>query len=317
MMGKKTINLGEFAKNLKKFNSIALFCHVRPDGDTMGSAFALKKALEKLGKTVEVFCDDSFPEKYNFLGLRFSTNYSGNFDALVAVDCAELTRMGNYAFKFSGKNTFNIDHHISNTRYAEYNYISEKASNAENIFDLITELDIELDNEIANLILLGIVTDTGGFAHKNVTDSTLSTASKLLGFGADLNYIMYNSIKAQTKNRADLFAFVMSKLRFFFDGQLGIATVMKKDIEKFQAKSGDTEGFIDFVMNIDTVKVGICLMQVTERSFKASFRSKGVDVNEIATLFGGGGHKLASGCQISGEYEEIVDKLRFAVGQRL
>ena len=121
----------------------------------------------------------------------------------------------------------------------------------------------------------------------------------------------------QTKARAKLHGVVMSKIRYFHNEKLAIATIFKKDIEQAGAKDGDTEGFIDFVMGIDTVEVGVCLMEMEKNKFHVSLRAKSVNVNEVALLFGGGGHILASGCRISGEYEEIVDKLQYVIGVRI
>ena len=119
----------------------------------------------------------------------------------------------------------------------------------------------------------------------------------------------------QSKERAKLFGLTMSNIRYFLDDKLAIATVSKKILKESGALLEDTEGFIDFVMGVDTVKVGICISEMDNGKFKCSFRSKGPDVNQIAGTFGGGGHILASGCQIQGEYEDVIDKLRFVVSQ--
>ena len=109
----------------------------------------------------------------------------------------------------------------------------------------------------------------------------------------------------------------MSKLRYMLDGRLGVATVLKSDIISSGAKQEDTEGFIDFVMGVEGVEVGVCLMEMSPNVFKASFRSKGPNVNAVAGVFGGGGHVLASGCQVNGEDEEVVDRIRYEVSKEL
>ena len=314
------ISLCELADKLKREKSVALFIHVRPDGDCIGSATALKLSLETLGVSADVFCDDPVPSRFLFLnGVENIKNCEvGEYTALISVDCADITRLGSYADAFvKHKNTYNVDHHVSNTRYAKINYVVDKSSNSENILDLITEMSVTLNYDIANLLATGIMTDTGGFRHKNVTPETLEKASRLVGFGANLNKISYKMFTEQSKERAKLFGFVMSKLRYFLDDRFCLATVTREDILKSGAKPDETEGFIDFVMGINTVEIGACVMEISNRKFKVSFRSKGADVNAIASTFGGGGHALASGCQIFGEYEEIVDKIRFAVSKEL
>ena len=314
------VTVNEFAKKLKSENSVAIFCHVRPDGDTIGSAFALKYALELLGKKADVFCDDIMPKKFDYFenSLAFKETIDGVYSAFVAVDVADNSRLGRFESEFlRHKNTYCLDHHVSNTRYAKTVCVIDKASNVENIFTLINAMDVEINSEIAQLLLTGIVTDTGNFKHSNVTSETLLVASELVKKGAKLNVIVYNNFTKQTQNRAKLFGEVMAKIRYFCDDRLGVITVRKDDFTRTGATKEETEGFIDFVMGIDTVEVGVCLMEMEKNKFKISFRSKSTDVNAIANVFGGGGHVHASGCQIHGDYEEVVDKIRYAVSQHL
>lgn len=314
------ISLSQLSSTIKKEKSVAIICHIRPDGDTLGSALALSTALNNLGIVSDTYCDDCIPSRFFFLDSAnlVKNQMQGEYSALIAIDCADLSRLGSFGEIFlQHKNTYSIDHHISNTHYAKYNYVVDNASNAENVLQLIQQMGCEITPQIANLLAMGIMTDTGNFRHKNVTPLTLTSAGLLVEKGADLNTIYYNMFSKQTKGRAKLFGMTMSKLRYFFNDRLAIATVMQKDIESANAKQDQTEGFIDFIMGIDTVEVGICILEVAKDKYKISFRSKGVDVNAVASTFGGGGHILASGCQICGDYEEVVDKLTFAVSRYL
>ncbi len=314
------INLSELAKKIAKSKNVAIFCHIRPDGDTIGSALSLKKAIQTLGVGAEVFCDDLVPSRFLFLNecKTIKNTLNGEYDTLIAIDCADITRLGSFGDYFlNHKNTFNIDHHVSNNRYAKENYVVDNASNCENVFDIIEELKVNIDTEIANLLLLGIVTDTGAFKHKNVTEKSLFIASKMVSCGADLNAITYNMFSAQSKERAKLFANTMSRIRYFLDGRFAVASVFLSSLNETGAKPDETEGFVDFVLGIDGVEVAVCLLEMTPNKFKISFRSKGPNVNAVASSFGGGGHILASGCQIQGEYEEVIDKITFAVSREL
>lgn len=314
------ITLSELSGKLIKETKVALICHVRPDGDSLGSALALKLAMDSLGISSEVVCGDPVPSRFFFLNSAnlVKDSISGEYSALIAIDCADITRLGVFGDAFlKHKNTYSIDHHISNTRYAKVNYVVDSASNAENIYQIIKQMCVSVSQEIANLLAMGMVTDTGNFRHKNVTPQTLLFAGELVEKGADLNTIYYNMFSKQTKERAKLFGITMSKIRYFFDDRFAIASVLSEDIQKAGAKQDETEGFIDFIMGIDTVEVGACILETAKNKFKISFRSKGVDVNGVASTFGGGGHVLASGCQIQGEYEEVVDKICFAVSRYL
>ncbi len=309
-------DINEFAAKLLKEKSVAVFCHVHPDGDTLGSACALKLALGKKGIKADVFCADPVPEKYLFLPeiAEIKSTISGEYSAFIACDNAEISRLGGFADSFSEfPNTFNIDHHVSNCRYAKYNYVAERSSNAENVFDLMNAIGVAADKDTADLLALGLITDTGNFRHKNVTEETFACAEKLIAAGADFNRIYYYAFVRQSRGRAALHAKVMSKIRYFEDGKIAVITVSLADLNETGAKPDETEGFIDFVMGIEGVKVGVCLMETEKDKYKVSLRSESADVNAVASVFGGGGHKLASGCRISAEYEEAVDMIVSAV----
>ena len=312
------IGLSELSSKLKQEKSVALFCHIRPDGDTLGSALALSSALKNLGIRAQVFCDDVVPSRFFFLDAvkTIKRELDGEYSALVAIDCADSTRLGNFYDAFvKHKNTYSIDHHVSNTRYAKVNYVFDNSSNCENVLSLIEELGVDIDKETATLLVMGIMTDTGNFKHKNVSVNTMHSAGKMVEKGADVNSVHYHMFTKQSKERAKLFGQTMSKLRYFLDDRFAVATVRLNDLKDANALPEETEGFIDFVMGIETVEVGACIMELEKNKFKISFRSKGADVNAVAGTFGGGGHILASGCQISGEYEEVIDKITFAVSR--
>ena len=305
-------SIKEFSNQLKKEKSVAIFSHIRPDGDTIGSALSLKLALNSLGINATVYCQDVIPPKFHtFTGAtEIKSELKGEYSAFLAIDCADITRLGDFAPMFSAhKNTYSLDHHISNRGYARVNTMIDTAANCENVYNLILELGATITKDIANCLALGIVTDTGNFRHDNVTKETFYIASKLREIGADFNHIVFKTFTEQSKNRAKLFGLTMSKIRYFLDDKLAFATVKLEDIEKTGARPDETEGFIDFIMGITGVEVGVCALEIEKDVYKISFRSKKTDVNEIAGTFGGGGHVRASGCRIHGEYEEVVDKV--------
>lgn len=311
------ISLKNLAEKLKSERKIALFLHVRPDGDAIGSALALKLVLEELGAECDVYCDDAIPERFFFLpSAAFVKNgaVEKNYTAMVAIDCAESTRLGKYATDFCAhKNTFVIDHHETNVGFSKNDYVKSLPANCENVYNLIKFLGVEIKKETANALATGIITDTGNLRHKNVTPSVIRALADLVEKGADLNAITFNMFTAQSKERAKLFALTMEKIRYFHDGKIAIATVTKNNLQISGAKPDETEGFIDFVMGIRGVEVGACLLEQSENKYKVSLRGKETDVAEVASVFGGGGHVLASGCQIRGEYEEVIDRLVFAI----
>ena len=317
------MTLNDIASKIKTLKNVVIFSHNRPDGDTIGCATALKLALEKLGATAALCCNAVVPENFYYIKganeYKNSNDIKGEFDAFIAVDCSSESMFDTtFALFKSHKNTFNIDHHISNTRYAKYNYVEDTGACCEILYSLIKLLGVEICADIANSLLLGIVTDTGNFAHSNATASTLFTASKLMEKGANLTFTVKKMFKDQSKERAALYTRVISNMEYFLDGQVAVIVTSKKDLEDCNAVDNMTEGFIDFPLTVRTVEVAISLLEVGKLQYKISLRSKGkVNVNEIASLYGGGGHVLASGAMLKGYKEDIIDKLVYNVKQRL
>lgn len=311
---------------LKQLKSVLIFSHNRPDGDTIGSAIALYLAFKKLGVTASLCCESQIPQKYDYLPevklYEKSAKYAekvGGFDAVISVDCAsEVMFSDAYKVYNKGKIKFNIDHHISNSRYADYNYVEETSATTEIMLSIIKGMGVEIDANIADCLLLGIVTDTGNFAHNNVTNVTLENASVLLKAGGNLNKTVREMFKNQSRERAELYAKTISKIRYELDGKLAFIVISRKDIVNAGGDDSVTEGFIDFPLSIKGVEVAISLLETGDKRYKISFRSKGVvNVNEIASIYGGGGHILASGAVMNGYLEDIIDKLTFNVKQRI
>lgn len=317
------MTISDLVKNLKTLKSALIFSHNRPDGDTVGSAIALMLALKKLGVKVDMVCDSFIPEKFYILKEANTflkpNEVKAKYDAYIAVDCSSKAMFGtSFDLFLSSKNTFNIDHHISNERYAKYNYVVDNGANCENIYEIIKNLGVKMDKDIADALLLGIVTDTGSFAHSNTTPNTLSISSKLLSLGGDLHGIIFKMFKDQSKERAKLYSRIISKIQYFLDGKVGVLVIEKKDLEECDANDTMTEGFIDFPLTVRSVEVAISLLETGKNQYKISLRSKGkVNVNEIASIYGGGGHVLASGARLNGYKEDVIDKLVYNVKQRL
>jgi len=315
------MTIADLCKELKNFKKVLIFSHTRPDGDTIGSAMGLKLTLESVNIEADIVCDNQIPEKFGFIIPKnsFSTEINSNkqYEAYIAVDSSDENRLGVFGEQFKKvKTTFNIDHHISNTRYAKYNYVEERAATAEIILEiaLCFSQNNKISKAVANCLLLGICTDTGNFAHQNVTEQTLISASKLVACGGELHKISYQMFKNQKKQRAELFAKTISKIRYFKDGKIAIISVFMDTIKETEASADMTEGFIDFPLSVEGVEVAISVLEVEDKHFKISYRSKGkVNVNEIAGTFGGGGHILASGSMLNGYYEDVIDKLVYTV----
>lgn len=311
------------AAQIKKAHSAAIFCHSRPDGDAIGSGLALCLAMRAAGKRAYFVCEDVPPEKFFFIPAMKEVLTSlpeEEYDLFITVDCAEVTRTGSLSqtyLRFRGE-TVNIDHHISNTCYAHCNCVLGCSATCEIMPEVLQAAGLEITKDVAQLLMLGLMTDSGVFTHNDVTPHTFSVAALLREKGADVTEINYRMFSSQKKERAMLFRRALEKLRFALDDRLAFIPVSEKDIAETGAQRSMTEGFVDYPLTIDGVEISIALMEMKPGQYKASLRSKGkVNVNAVAATFGGGGHILASGCMLFGEFEEVIERLTYAVYQHI
>ena len=302
--------------------SVALLCHVNPDSDTLGSALSLRLALKKLGKRCDVYCDDNPPERLMFLpSVKVVNECEGDkfkkYDVCVAVDCNDPDRF-NVAGKYfkNAKKTLVIDHHKTNRNFADFTVCDANAgATAEIMTDVILCLSDNakrdlFDKEIATLLFSAIVGDTGAFSFDNTTKNTLEVAGKLLAYGVDSHFIIYTMMKSQTEGRYKLKARAMNNTKFFDDGQIGIMTFKTTDFSETGTSTAVTDGIINELIDVASVKVAFAVSEVGDKYYKVSIRTKApYDASAIAVTFGGGGHERAAGCRLSGYYEDVVDKL--------
>ncbi len=302
-----------------------ILTHMRPDGDAYGSALALGCALEYLKTPYQVCVESDLPSNLAFIeGIeRVQKKPQGEYDLLVTVDCSDDQRLGAlqecfFLAKRKKIDTVNIDHHVSNTRFANYNYVRECSANCMNVAALISYMGIPFDKKMAEYLMVGLMTDSGNFSHDDVGEEAFLLAAKLVKAGVDACYYNYHLFKRQPKARATLFVKVMSKIRYYHEEKFAAIIISRREMEECGADNGMTEGFVDFPLNVDTVEVAAAIMEVKRGQYKISLRSKNyADVNQIASVYGGGGHVRAAGCMLFGEAEEVMDRLAFTVWQYL
>jgi phosphoesterase RecJ-like protein len=312
----------EIAQVIRSIGSAVIFTHTRPDGDTLGSGIALSRALTLLGIENQVVNDSPIPEKFSYLAALKRVLRTPTLDAraYICVDASDENRLGQlsdvYLAGAKKKITVNIDHHVSNTRFAKYNYVHECSANCENITKLIGALGVPYDREIADALMTGLITDSGNFSHSDVNGDTFRAAALAADAGANCDKITESLYRMQRRARADLYADVISHLRYFIDEKLAVAVVTQAALKKYGATIDMTEGFVDFALTVNTVEVSVSLLEMKRGQYKASLRSKSkVNVNQVAAVYGGGGHVLASGCMLFGDLEEVIDRLRYTVSQ--
>jgi phosphoesterase RecJ-like protein len=214
--------------------------------------------------------------------------------------------------------TVNIDHHISDKGYAKYDFVQECSANCMNVAKLIEYLGAPFDKKTANYLLLGLLTDSGNFSHDDVREETLLLAAKLVKAGADICSLNYQLFKKQPKARAKLYGKAMAGMRFYHDDRFAAIIITKATMDECGADIGMTEGFVDFPLNVDGVEVAASILERKKGQYKVSLRTKYyAKANQIAAVYGGGGHIRASGFMLFGDLEDVLDRLSYTVSQYL
>jgi len=300
---------------LMQHQRILLLSHQSPDGDTLGSAYAMFYALKKLGKQANILCSDKIPEKYDYMTSAAVLDEIDP-DLIVAVDIADEGLFGKKLEPYRGRVDLCIDHHPSNTRYAKKILLVSSASAVcEIIYTVVRGMGLEMDPAIADCLYTGICTDTGCFRYANVTPRTHRIAAALMQAGAQsamINQIMFDT---KSRSRIMLERFAMESIEYFYEGKCAAVTVSRSMMEESGADDSDLDGVSSMPRQIEGVLVGITVREKEPESYKISIRTQGeINASKICGLFGGGGHKNAAGCTIAGTLPEVKKKLIEAVG---
>lgn len=306
--------LQDAVRFLRAYDDLLLIAHVSPDGDTLGSSFALYGALLELGKHAQVVCEDPVPAIYRFLPFSdqlIPPEKAKPAEAVVCMDCADLGRAGRCESLFhAAKATLNIDHHGTNDRYAQENFVQKAGATGELVYNVITSLKVTLNKNIASCLYAAITTDTGNFAYSNTTPDTLRIAAELLDTGIDLPYLNRCLFRTVPFHKLKLHALAVSKAQLFEHGRIGISCITREEIQQCGAASEDSEGIIDAIRDIDTVEIAALLRESDDGLIRVSLRGKSsADVSKIAVRFEGGGHRLAAGCTMKPPIKEAAAQI--------
>jgi len=307
----------EICEILKNRNNFGICTHYEPDGDAIGSLLALKLALLKADKKVKAFSPTPLVEPYQPYLLEFSDVIIGlppdnEFDVLIFVDCSNVKRLrpdGSYSPKADC--IIDIDHHADNTMFGDFNLVRPYSpACAEIIYEVIQELNQYIDRQIATCLYVGLITDTGKFAYSSTTARTLEIASDLLKRDIKpdiLNSLVYEQESIETFH---LLGEAMANLKNSEDGKIIWASVTKEMLLKTGAIEENADIIIEEMRLVKGAKVFLSFRESDEGRIKVSLRSKeGFPVDQIAHIFGGGGHPAASGCRLKAtlkKAEEMV-----------
>ena len=288
-------------------DNFLILTHKSPDGDTLGSGYALCYALRGLNKKANVVCSDEIPQRYSY----FTNSYAPqDFEVktVVAVDVADPVLLGKYSDMAVD---FCIDHHKSNKYFAKDTFVNaEAAATAEIIADLLILLESDITPLIADCLYTGLCTDTGCFRYSNVTSHTLLTASAMLLNGADAYNINRIMFETKTRARVEVEKDVYKNMQFFEDGKISLITLPRALLEKTGASEDELEGVSAMGRQIQGVEIALTLREKEDGTIKVSARTgESVDASEICKNFGGGGHARAAGCTLTVSLENACEQL--------
>ena len=308
------LTLKKTAKFLKKHNNYLILTHASPDGDTLGAAYALYFGLKKLGKTAEVICPDLIPSKFDYFAKE--TDHVGREGAtVIAVDVADKRLLGSLQEEFGDCVDLNIDHHISNVRYAKKLYLDADASaTCEIIYELLLSLRVEVDDITAKALYTGIATDTGCFKYSNVTAKTHLIVSLL--YDNDIKADAINKLMFDTKSKQllQLERMVLDTAEYHFDDKCFVLSVTAEIQEKTGCCGPELDGISVISRSVEGILAGITIKQTDTDTFKVSLRTYSpLDASVICKALGGGGHKGAAGATLTGTLSEVKAKTLEAV----
>jgi len=306
-------SIKEIAEVLLRMNDYTIVGHSIPDGDCIGSMLGLYLGLNDLNKQVQMVLSDPVPKRYHYLSAWDKVLKPTEFEAsanIIFLDCADKERIGpNILAKI--KNPYciiNIDHHLQNEFYGNYNYVHpETAATGEIIYTLLQAMQLNISKEIADCLYAAIVMDTGSFMNSNTTANTMRIAAHLIEYGADVDQARIKLFESKSHQEVFLLRQALKHLGFSEDGKIAWMSLPYDEVKALNALDFHPEGIINYTRMIDGVKVGILFRETKPGVVKIGFRSKGeTDVAQIAAYFKGGGHRQAAGAQQEGSLEEVM-----------
>ena len=295
------------ASELLSYDAVTIITHIRPDGDTLGSAYALYHALKKHNKTVQVVCETEISPRYRFISENKANIANECYGKIVCVDIAAIDMAGAKYIDYAKKADIVIDHHDTNIGYGKLNLIRpEAAACGEIMFDLIKEL-CDIDKCIANCLYTAISTDTGCFVYANTTANTHAVAAELLKCDIDIEKLNKWLFRTKSKAAFEIQKHALESLEYYFDNKIVTMLIPLDIIKRLNATEDDIEGLASIPGQIEGVIATATFRQTEKDTYKLSVRTNGdIHAGAVCKLFGGGGHKMAAGCTLTGEYKKLA-----------
>lgn len=308
----------KIAEIIKNADNIVITSHINEDADALGSTFSLATALRGEGKDVTVLLSDAPERRLQFLECEYKIFKEGmefSEDLLICLDTADTKRLGKRAELLGKAPTISIDHHYTNTNYADINFVDGEASaTGELIYKLILELGLDVTKEIAEFLYVAISGDTGSFKYSSTSPETMRIVADLMEKGIDHAELSRKIHETESLNSMLLKGHIMSEIKSFYDGRVNVVVLDDEIFKKFDVAEKDVGDIVNIPRMVEGTEIAVSVREVPEK-IKISFRSNGkYNVSDIAANFGGGGHKMAAGAAVTGKtldkvLEEIVKVL--------
>ena len=305
--------LSQVVELIENKSFFGITTHQRPDGDGIGSSLALWWLLKSLGKDAEVIVRDPVPSSCIRLPgadkVRRVEAIDNRYDAVFVIECSDVDRPG---IEYLGNEfVVNIDHHSTSELFGSINWIDSTASAVgEMIYNLCKAIGGRVTREIAECVYTALLTDTGSFHYPNTTERTFKVASELIRAGVKPAKLAESVFNSYPWSRVELLGKVMSSARRHNGGTVASLRQSQEMLELAKASEEDAEGFVNIPLSAEEVDAVVMLKESEPGVFRASLRSKGdVNVVRIAEKFGGGGHKNAAGCTLTGDWNSVETAL--------
>ncbi len=313
----------QLAEEIKGAGSIGISGHIRPDGDCVGSCMALYLYLKKcVGPETEVSVyleppADVFADIEGIAEIKKPDETDTPPELFFALDC-ESSRLGDARRLFDGAGRrINIDHHISNTGCGMVNVVDPGASSTSEVVYRLLDRS-RIDAEIAKALYIGIIHDTGVFQYSNTSPETLRIAAELVSHGFDFSALIQKTFYEKTYIQNQIMGRALLESILFLHGRGIVSVVDRKVMDFYNAVPQDLDGIVSLLRNTKGVECAIFMYETDAMVYKVSMRSSDlVDVAKIASYFGGGGHKKAAGCTMSGTFHDVVNNLSLHIERQL
>ena len=305
-------------ETLKNHQSFLILTHKKPDGDAVGSAIALGKALKALGKDVDYYIDTPVEEKLRFFSeiSYFNEPLAKTYDVIVLLDCSTLDHAHAPKQLPVHKVLAVIDHHKSNAAYGDINFIEITAATAELVYRIDKALGVTLDSEMIDAVFTGLSTDTGSFQFSNVTSETHEILSELYKLKDNFAVLSKKLHSEKSYSQMKLYGKAVESMSLFADNTIALIILKYEDISKYGGPLNITDDIANIGMNTIGVQLSATLKEVDNGTYRVSLRSKtpfDIDVSELAKVYGGGGHARAAGFNFSGDLKVLKEQLRALV----